>query len=61
MRITRTRALLGITGAMLVSAAAALPAPASATCTKPIDDDTIRCVEAPICAVGYKLGFQCVD
>ena len=57
--ITRKRAVLGITAAALTSMAAFAPAPASASCTKPVDP--IDCVEQPICAVGYKLGFQCVD
>lgn len=48
--------------AAATAAAALVPAaPAAASCTKPIDDDLIRCVERPICEVGYKLGFQCVD
>ena len=48
--------------AVLTALAATVPAaPASASCTKPIDYETLRCAEAPLCAVGNKLGFQCVD
>ena len=48
--------------AALTTAAAVLPAaPATASCTKPVDDDLIRCAEAPVCLVGSKLGLQCVD
>ena len=48
--------------AAVTAAAALVPAaPASASCHKPIDNETLRCIEAPICAVGDKLGLTCVD
>ena len=57
--LTPARAVLGLAATTLVSLAAIAPAPASASCTKPINP--IDCVEEPICKVGYELGFQCVD
>lgn len=57
--LTPTRAVLGLAATTLVSLAAIAPAPASASCSKPIDP--IGCVEGPVCAVGSKLGLQCVD
>ena len=57
--LTKKRAILGLAATTLVSMAAITPAPASASCHKPVDP--IGCVEGPVCAVGYKLGFQCVD
>jgi hypothetical protein len=59
IRVTRIRAMFAIAASSLVSLAAFAPAPASASCTKPINP--IDCVEEPICKVGYELGFQCVD
>ena len=59
INISRKRAVLGIAAAALTSMAAFTPTQASASCSKPIDP--IDCVERPICEVGYKLGFQCVD
>jgi hypothetical protein len=53
------RAVLGIAVAALGSIAAVAPSQASASCSKPINP--ISCVEGPICTVGNKLGFQCVD
>ncbi len=46
--------------AATTAVAALVPAaPAAASCSKPIDP--IGCIEGPICTVGNKLGFQCVD
>jgi hypothetical protein len=57
-RITRKRAVLGI-AAMLASFAAVAPVSADASCHEVITDG--GCVEQAACAVGDRLGFQCVD
>ena len=57
----KKRAAFGTLAALTAAAAIVPAAPAAASCSQPLKQPDIGCIEGPICNVGSKLGLQCVD